>query len=128
MDLLPVLRSLRSRPVLRTRVLQRSGVALGAADTLSLRSVPLPCLARLCMVHLLGDVRRSIQITVMCDTASGATWVGVVTHVQIGLTDMALPGRVRCVNLEDSSAVGVNHVPGAPVYLATEPALSLIHI
>ena len=119
--LLLVLWGLRCGPVLRTRMLQRRGVALGSADTLRLSSVPLPRLARLGMVGSLSDVRRSIQITMMCDAARAAHRTTVVAHVQVRLTHMTLPGRIRRIDLEDPTAVGLNHVTGPPVHLATEP-------
>ena len=76
---------------------QRLYPALGAAYTLRLRSVSIPGLARFLDVRSLGNVRRRIQVTMMRDTTGVAVWLRVVAHVQVRLTDMALPGRVRCI-------------------------------
>ena len=85
-----VLWSLRCRLVLRTRVLERLHMALGTANALGLRSVIAPGLASLLDVRSLGDVRCSVDVSVVGDTAWGAARLRVITHVQIGLTDMTL--------------------------------------
>ena len=125
MSLRLVLGRLRCRFILRARMLQRSGVTLGSSDALGLRGVPLPRLARLGMVGSLSDVRRSIQITMMCDAARAAHRTTVVAHIQALTADVARPGRIRRIDLEDPTAVGLNHVTGPPVHLATEPPTEL---
>ena len=100
-------------------------MALRSTNTLSLRGVTLPGLARLFDIHSLSDVRRRVQIAVVCDTASSATRIRVVTHVKVGLTDMTTLRGVGRVHLKDSTAVGLNHVSGTPVHLTPEPATML---
>ena len=68
MSLWSVLWSLRCGSILRTRVLQGFNLTLRLPDSLSLRGVPLPGLARLLVIHSLSDVRCGVQIAVMGDT------------------------------------------------------------
>ena len=122
MSLWLVLGSLRIRPVLRTRMPQWFDVALGAANTLSLRGVTSPGLTSLLDVGPLGDVRRSIDVPVVRNATGGTVRLGIVLHVQVRLADMTSLRSVRRINPEDTPTVGLNHIPCAPVGLAPEPA------
>ena len=77
------------------------------------------------MVDSLSNIRCRIQVPVVCDAARAAHRTTVVSHVQVGLADMALPGRICRADLQYSPAVSLNHVTGPPVHLATEPPTEL---
>ena len=101
---------------------QRLHTTLGSPDALGLRGVPLPGLTSLLDVGSLSNVRCRIQVPVVCSATGGAVRLAVVAHVQIGLADVALSGRIRRIGFEDPASVGLNHIPGASQYLATKPA------
>lgn len=107
MSLRLVLGRLRCRFILRARMLQRSRVALGSADTLGLCGVPLPRLTSLLGVRSLSNVRRRVQVTMVRDATGGAARLRVVAHVQIRLTHMTTPRRVDGIHLQDPAAVSL---------------------
>ena len=117
-----VLWSLRSRPVLRPRMPQRLYPALGAANTLGLRGVFSPGLTRLFNVGSLGNVRRSIQVSMVGDTAGSALRLRVVAHAKVSLTDVTTLRCISGIDLHHSTAVGLNHISSTPVDLTSEPS------